>query len=383
MWDQIKEFFSGFTSVSDWPARWRCGYWSDFHGWLYIISDLMIWFAYFMIPLVIIRFALKRKNIQFYKAYVLFAAFILLCGTTHFLDAVMFWIPVYRVNAAVRFLTGVVSLITVYHIIKILPEAFKLKTSAELQAEIEQRIDAEDRLEESNKKLLEANKGLEAFAYVASHDLQEPLRKIKTYSTIIQERTELDESVMIYFNKINEASDRMRALIDDVLALSSLNTSVEMTTLDPNKPIDNALKDLEIKIQEKQALIQVDQLPKISGNEAYLTQLFLNIISNALKFTEKQPVIRITGTENKGSVLIKIADNGIGIAEEDIEKIFGAFNRLHPRHVYEGSGIGLAICKRIIDIHHGSIFVESTVGKGTTFLISLPWAFSRNRGKNH
>lgn len=382
MWDQVKEFFSGFMSTSDWPARWKCGYWSDFHGWLYIISDLMIWLAYFLIPLVILKYALKRKNIQFYKAYVLFAAFILLCGTTHFLDAVMFWVPVYRLNAAVRFITGVVSLVTVYHLIKLLPEAFKLKTSAELQAEIEQRIGAENKLEESNRKLVEANKGLEAFAYVASHDLQEPLRKIKTYSTIIQERSQLDESVMNYFHKINDASDRMRTLIDDVLALSSLTTDVEMKTLDPNKPINNALKDLELKIQEKGALIEVDELPKIRGNEAYLTQLFLNIISNAIKFSEKQPVIKITSTESNGWVLIKITDNGIGIAEEDIEKIFGAFNRLHPRHVYEGTGIGLAICKKIIDIHGGSISVESSLGKGTTFLISLPWAFNHNRGKN-
>jgi signal transduction histidine kinase len=375
MWEQIVEFFQGFGSTSDWPARWRCGYWSDFHGWMYIIADLMIWLAYFLIPLVILRYALRRKNIQFYKAYLLFAAFILLCGATHFLDALMFWVPLYRVNAVVRLITGIVSLITVYHLIKLLPIASKLRTTAELEAEISQRERAEHQLEAANRKLAESNKGLEAFAYVASHDLQEPLRKIKTFSTFMQERSKLDETGITYMNKIVESTDRMSRLIEDVLSLSSLKEDVEMKVLDPNRPINNALQDLELKISERNAVVRVEELPKIKGNEAYLTQLFFNLINNAIKFTEKQPVITISGEQKDGMVLIRVSDNGIGIPEEHQQKIFEAFSRLHARHVYEGTGIGLAICKKIIDIHDGEISVQSKEGEGTTFVLKFQWAF--------
>ena len=131
--DEIKDFFSGLFDTSLWSARWQCGYWSDFHGWLYIVSELLIWIAYFLIPLIILNYFLKKKtSLRFNKAYIYFAAFILLCGSTHFLDALMFWVPMYRLNALVRIVTAMVSLATVYHLIKILPEAFQQKTNVEL-----------------------------------------------------------------------------------------------------------------------------------------------------------------------------------------------------------------------------------------------------------
>src|SRR5690349_22389812 len=121
--DEVKEFFSRLFSTTEWPPRWKCGYWSDFHGWLYIISDLMIWTAYFLIPVIIVSYLIKKKTaVKFNKAYVYFAAFILLCGSTHFMDAAMFWIPMYRINALLRAATAVISLFTVYYLVKILPE---------------------------------------------------------------------------------------------------------------------------------------------------------------------------------------------------------------------------------------------------------------------
>lgn len=378
MWKQIREFFAGITSSDRWPARWHCGYWSDFHGWMYIISDLMIWLAYFTLPLVILRYVLQRKNLRFYKVYILFAAFILLCGTTHFLDAVMFWVPMYRLSAVVRLVTGIVSLVTVYYVVRMMPQASKLKTTAELEAEIQHREHAEKKLAQVNHKLSEANKGLAAFAYVASHDLQEPLRKIRTFASFMRERSTLDESGSMYLDKINEASERMSRLIEDVLSLSALRTDVETAILDPNKAIQNAINDLELKIAEKKAVIHVEPIPKIIGNEGYLTQLFLNLLGNALKFNERQPEIRITSTQENNMVYIRVADNGIGIPEHEIEKVFGAFNRLHARHVYEGTGIGLAICKKIVEIHGGELTAQSRLGEGTTFTIALPWAFASN-----
>ncbi len=151
--DQVFEFFRKLSDVSDWPPRWHCGKWSEFHGWLYIISDLLIWSAYFAIPIVIINFISRKKNARFVKLYFLFAAFILSCGAVHFLDAITFWIPVYRISALARFITGVFSWITVFYLIKELPRAFALKTPQELEKEIEQRKEAEEKIKQLNVSL--------------------------------------------------------------------------------------------------------------------------------------------------------------------------------------------------------------------------------------
>jgi PAS domain S-box-containing protein len=150
--DQVIEFFEKIFDSSDWPPRWHCGQWSGFHGWLYIISDLLIWSAYFTIPLVILRYISKKQGIRFIRLYFLFAAFILACGATHFLDAAAFWVPMYRLNALFRLITGVVSWVTVFYLVKYLPVIFTLKPQKELEVEIEQR----KRSEEKFRGLLEA-----------------------------------------------------------------------------------------------------------------------------------------------------------------------------------------------------------------------------------
>ncbi len=364
----ITDFFSGLFDTDLWPPKWKCGYWSDFQGWLYIASDLMIWLAYFMIPIIIFRYVSKRKQvIKFSGVYLLFAAFILLCGTTHFLDACMFWVPMYRLNGLVRFFTGLVSLFTVYYLIKILPDAFRQKTSIELENEIERRKLAERRLEE-------VNQNLDAFAYVASHDLQEPLRKIKTFSSMLYEANEhqfTDES-KILAGKIQRSTDKMQTLIRDVLSLSTISSTIAFEDVNLEEVIREVLDDLEIKILEKNAIIDFGHLPTVKGNKSYLSQLFLNLISNAIKFTHKQPIIQVTATLQNELVMIQVADNGIGISERDFLTIFDAFSRLNASHDFEGSGIGLTICRKIVSLHHGSINVESTPGKGTSFFVGLP-----------
>lgn len=368
--NEIEEFFSRLFSTSEWPPRWKCGYWSDFHGWLYIASELMIWIAYFLIPLIILNYIAKKKAaLKFNKAYIYFAAFILLCGTTHFFDALMFWVPMYRFNALLRLSTALVSLMTVYYLIKILPELFKQKTNVELETEIRKRKEAE-------RKLEEANKGLEAFAYMASHDLQEPLRKITTFtSKLIQSNEDkFDSNEKELANKILIASGRMRTMINEILSLSTINEHTEFSVVNTTQAVNNAIEHLEIKIQEKNATINVSHLPNVIGNEAYLSQLFLNLIGNSLKFSNSKPIINISGEMLGDKVLLQVSDNGIGMKEDGLHDIFEPFQRLNTKTKYEGTGIGLAICKRIIDIHKGSINVKSKEGEGSTFTIVLPAA---------
>jgi hypothetical protein len=133
---QIIDFFSGLFSTALWPPRWRCGEWSSFHGWLYILSDLAIWSAYFAIPLVIIKYMRLKSALKFRGLYFLFAAFIIACGLTHLLDAVTFWFPMYRLNALVRFFTGIISWLTVIYLVRKLPSILNLKTHVELENEI-------------------------------------------------------------------------------------------------------------------------------------------------------------------------------------------------------------------------------------------------------
>ena len=363
----IIEFFRGLFSVDKWPPRWQCGYWSDFHGWLYIISDLLIWLAYFMIPVIIINYLTRKKTkLKFNRAYAYFAAFILLCGTTHFFDAMMFWVPMYRLNALIRVITALISLMTVYYLIKILPDAFKQKTNIELEKEIAIRQVAEYEMQESNR-------GLEAFAYIASHDLQEPLRKISAFSSILFDSNEsnFDETSKQLAEKITSSTIRMQMMINDILSLSTLSEQTPLTPVDIREAVQNAIQDLEIKRQEKSALIHVGTLPWVQGNKAYLSQLFLNLIGNSIKFSKAEPVINISGEVVGDKAFITVTDNGIGMNSEDLNSIFNAFHRLNSRIEYEGSGIGLAICKKIVDIHKGKIEVFSKPNVGTTFIIEL------------
>jgi|GEM_PF-943542 len=147
--EQIAEFFRGIFSQSEWPARWYCGSWSDFHGWLYIVSDIVIWAAYFLIPIFLIRFVRSRKDFPFPKTIWLFIAFIAFCGATHLIDALIFWIPVYRFSALIRFATAVISMTTVYYLFKIFPNVLLLRSVSDLQREIDERTAVEEKLAES------------------------------------------------------------------------------------------------------------------------------------------------------------------------------------------------------------------------------------------
>ena len=151
--DQVSDFFAKLFSTAGFPPRWRCGDWSAFHGWLYVASDITIWLAYFIIPTILILFIQRRRDVPFPPVFWLFGAFIVLCGTSHLVDAIMFWAPAYRVNALVRLATAIVSMITVVHLIKILPQALSLKGALAFELERSRRIEAERELESARAEL--------------------------------------------------------------------------------------------------------------------------------------------------------------------------------------------------------------------------------------
>ena len=467
----------------------------------------MVWSAYFAIPLIIIRYISKKHDARFVRLYFLFAAFILACGATHFFDAVTFWFPVYRINALVRAITGIISWTTVFYLMRVLPMAFTLRTSLELEAEVEQRKKAEEKFRNllesapdsmvivneqgaiqlvnaqtvkmfgytryemmgepvsmlmplqpddfrqlqnenfqnvnqnilkeggelfgirkdgqhfpveirlsplqteegllvsaairdiSEKKQLEKtirdanttlekkvqqrtaelerkNKELEQFAYVASHDLQEPLQTTSGFVQLLRKQYHgrLDETADQYMDYIVQASGRMKILIKDLLDYSRIGRENEYRLVDCNMLLQEVLADLHNVIEENGVVIKIGQLPVLYNAFATeLKSLFQNLLSNSIKFRKPDitPELTIDAVQINGFWQFSVGDNGIGIEEKYLERIFVIFQRLHNRSMFEGSGIGLAHCKKIAELHGGKIWADSKPGKGSTFYFTI------------
>ncbi len=525
---QVLDFFRKLFDTSDFPARWHCGRWTDFHGWLYIISDLLIWSAYFAIPLLLFGY-IRKKEVPFHRVFYLFGAFILACGITHLLDAIIFWSPVYRLSAVARFFTGVISWVTVFAVLRVLPAAFAMRTPVDFEKEIEKRKAVEKELNKNNhllnlaqqiarmghwewrknegtivhgsaellriyeiagdngalhyedllqrthpddrdyvvanwqkamqegllapsyyrligssnqivhimvqgdalrdangdiigligttqdvtqakrteEELLQKTRDLESkvielqrFAFIASHDLKEPLRKISLFASRLQGQfgATLPEKGTEYVQKIQENANRQQQLVDEIMQLSRLSETTETKVWTSLSALAEEVRsDLELLIQDNQAIVLIGALPEAPVAPVQIRILFQNLLNNALKFRlpDRVSEIRISGeivTRSHAdwpqeipanfSIIndpafreqfckIVVQDNGIGFEPEYAQMIFQMFKRLHG-HEYAGTGLGLAICKQIVENHRGMISAASQPGEGATFTIFLP-----------
>ena len=248
----------------------------------------------------------------------------------------------------------------------------------------EQR-DSAERLErlvdQRTRELQESNEGLQQFAHVASHDLKEPVRKIKIFGNRLREEygDVLPERARLYLEKMEAAANRMYTMIEGVLQYSSFNSlQQEIEPIDLGQMMKSIESDLEILIHQKQAEVVYKLLPVIKGVPVLIHQLFYNLINNSLKFSKAglPPVIKISSgmitLDNQEFVRIDVEDNGIGFEEEYADRIFHTFSRLHPKDIYEGTGLGLSLCKKIVERHQGFIEAKSEIGKGSRFSVMLP-----------
>lgn len=258
-----------------------------------------------------------------------------------------------------------------------------LEISRDVTEAVSQKKIIQEQLEDldlKNKELnryIDSNLQLENFAYIASHDLKAPLRSVVSFAHLLKNKVydEIDEKSKSYLDIVVKSSENMQDLIDDLLTYSRVKTTkIKLVNLDINDLFKRVLMELDVDIEEKGAMIKIpENLPTIVADESLLNQLFSNLIRNGIKFQKEgeKPIINILCEEDILFWKFKVNDNGIGISEENFEKIFGTFEKLHSNDIYEGTGLGLTICRKIVEKHEGRIEVHSKLNEGTTFSFSI------------
>jgi chemotaxis family two-component system sensor kinase Cph1 len=391
--NEINEFFSGLLSPNSWPARWHCGRWTPFHGWLYILSSISIALAYFSIPIILFYVLKKSKNkLPFQKVFWLFFLFILACGITHVFDALMFWYPVYRVSAIALFATAIISWMAVVGLYKVIPVAMAFKSPATLEQIIQTRT---SELQQSNKYLTDLNRQLEEsqqlsqklikekdeFLSIASHELKTPVTTLKGYTQILLLDSTNNELSKANIVKIDEQTNKLTRLISDLLDSTKLQDGIltyNKTKFLMNELVESASSHFRLITHHNIIIETNNALCYVIADVDRMEHVINNLLANAIKFSQGASEIHVRiYTDDKNAVCC-VRDFGLGIPEEDREIIFEKFYRVkHPGYAtYPGFGLGLFIAKEVVNKHDGKIWVESEIGKGSSFYFALPLASS-------
>lgn len=381
------EFFRRLFS-SDFMPHGGCYFWRPDIIWLHAASDAVIAFAYFLIPFSLVQLVRKRRDLEFNGMFVLFGAFILACGLTHLLRVWNIWHSMYRLSGLIDAITALLSIATAILMFWLVPRALAVPSPAQLRVEVAERKkaetevrllneDLERRVEQRTAMLTRSNEALQRFAYIASHDLQEPIRTVRSLNQLLARdyKAQLDEKAARYLYFILDASDRMQTLVRDLLVYSkTVEESPQLSEpVSTAAVINEVLEDLTLAIQEAQGSIECGKLPDVWVAHTHLKQIFLNLIGNALKYRKpgRPARVAIRAERHGGECVFSVSDEGIGIDPKYFDQIFVAFRRLHGRE-YAGSGVGLTICKNLVEGYGGHIWVKSALGKGAAFLFTLP-----------
>lgn len=378
------EFFSKFFDTSDFPARWRCGNWSDFLGWLHIGSDLATFGAYFAIPSVLFYFARKREDFPFNRLVWLFGAFILACGTVHLIEAIIFWYPIYRISGLMKLIMAAISWVTVIALIRYTPSIMHLPSMAatndRLKLEIIQREQTEQRLKESEASALAASKAKSEFLANMSHEIRTPMAAIMGYADVLLDHLkDPDNRNCVLVMKRN--GQHLLELINDILDLSRIEAGrldVEFEPISLMQLVSDLHSLMYVRAEEKSLDFEVkfsSEIPdRIRTDSTRLRQVLINLIGNAIKFTEKGRVLLAVGISPTNELAFTVRDTGIGISDEQQKRLFRPFSQgdSSVTRNYGGSGLGLDISNRLTRMLGGSISVESKLGVGSTFTVTIP-----------
>ena len=376
----------------------HCYLWNSELVSLHILSDALISLSYYSIPITLVYFIRQRKDIPFQNIFLLFGAFIISCGTTHIMEVWTLWHPNYWFAGALKALTALISLYTALTLIPLVPKALALPSPAQLETTNQalmmeiierKRVELElcqykehleeivqtrtIQLESANAQLRSANQELNDFAYVVSHDLKAPLRGITSLSEwlLADYGEEFDEEGKKMVNLMISRVQRLHQLIDDILKYSRVGRAkVEKKDVNLNEVVSELIEVLNIPENIKVEI--PNQLPTIKCDKTRIEQLFQNLISNAIKFIDKpEGLIKISCVDEGKYYKFSVADNGIGIESQHFEKIFQLFQKLTSLQDSDSTGVGLALVKKIVELHDGKVWVESEIGVGSNFVFTI------------
>jgi signal transduction histidine kinase/ActR/RegA family two-component response regulator len=394
MWD----FFSRLFDVSGFPKRWNCGDWSYGHGLLHILSDLGVWSAYVAIPCVLIYFASKKRDLPFRSIFWLFGAFILACGTTHLMEAIIFAWPAYRLAGVIKLGTALVSWATVIALVPITPKALALRTPEELEREVQERRKAEEelrrmhaelehRVEERTAELRQVEQVLrqhdrnkDEFLAMLGHELRNPLAAVAGAFEVLNLSETHDPQMKAVLGIIGRQSLHMRRMIDDLLEISRIARGKIRLRPEPVNLVEvvrQAMSDQEQPLREaglKATVSLPDEAQWVNGDRTRLAQVLGNLLQNATKFTDPGGTITVSlGTDQNNHAVLRVRDSGIGMTAESLSQIFQPFKQLDATR--GGLGLGTALVKSLVELHGGSVSAASEgPGRGTEFTVRLPLA---------
>jgi signal transduction histidine kinase len=390
-------FLRQLFSSGDYMPHGYCYLWNPGLVWLHVISDSLIVLAYFAIPLALIQFVRKRRDLPFHWMFLCFGIFMVACGTTHAMEIWNLWHGQYWLAGVVKAITAAASVPTAVLLFRLIPKALALpgtetlvQANTALEGEIRERQITEaalreaveevkalnTKLQERMAQLDEVNRELEAFSYSVSHDLRAPLRHVNGFSLILLEEyaPQLSAEVRGYLRRISGGAQTMGRLVDDLLHLSRVGRQglvMEKTNL--QDLLDEVRDDLIEESKGREIEWRIGNLPCVMCDAGLMRLALVNLLSNALKFSRgRQPAVIEVDTEIvSGEETVFVRDNGVGFDPRYTDKLFGVFQRLHNQEEFEGTGIGLATVQRIIHKHGGRIWASGELEGGATFHFTL------------
>lgn len=384
--------FSELIGTNGFIPHGHCFLWQQPLLLTYVVADSVIALSYFSIPFALWYFARKRQDLPFRLIFVMFGVFVMACGTTHLFSIWNIWFPNYWLDAGIKAFTALVSAATAMVLWPLIPQALALPSQHELRdanealkVEVKRRIAIEEDLRKANIELQHKTSRLEAavqeldwFSYSVSHDLRTPLRAIDGFSGILLEdyHDRLDDEGKRLLNVVRDNTVRMGQLIDDILKFSRTGRAeFTFSDIDMDTLARDVYKELNMTLPGAiEPQFEIGALPPARGDIAMLRQVFVNLLSNAIKFSRPKlhPRIKVGGAIQNGEAVYYVQDNGVGFDMQFADKLFGMFQRLHGVTEFKGTGIGLAIVKRIVNRHGGRVWVNAKPDEGATAYFTLP-----------
>ena len=370
------DFLSRLFLTDDFMPHGHCYFWRPEIVWLHVISDGVVALSYTTIPFTLGYFVRKRRDLPFNWMFMCFAAFIIACGATHYMEIWTLWNPAYRLSGLIKAFTALVSMPTAFLLLRMVPKALAIPSPAELRrvnAELERTHAA---LQQSNASLAVANAELEAFSYSVAHDLRAPLRHMDGFAHVLLSDypSQLDEQGQDCLHEIRAGATRMGLLIDSLLGLSRVTRSeLQIQTVDLSALARTVLHQLQLSDPARQIELVIQPSLVARADPELARVLVDNLLSNAWKFSSKVkfPRIEFGSYQENGEGVFFVRDNGAGFDGVATKRMFTAFQRFHAATEFPGTGIGLATVKRVVSRLGGRVWATSQVGKGATFFFTF------------